>query len=106
MFSHQISVLDLNRYLQAAGSMLSSTVSFSFFSSMLTNSWTTACTVVLMIIFSTSGQVFFEGQSSVSFIGAVIRLLDSLQNDFFENVVYYWIFCSGGLSRLLKLILI
>ena len=32
--------------------MLSSTVSSSFFSNMLTNAWTTACTVVLMIIFS------------------------------------------------------
>ena len=52
MFFHQIRVLNLKKYLPAAVSMLSSTVSSSYFSSMLTNARTTACTVVLMIIFS------------------------------------------------------
>ena len=77
VFFYQISVLDLKRHLQAAGSMLSSMVS-SFFPSMLTIAWTTACTVELMIIFSSipeqkrdkgpeQGQLFFVGQSFVFF---------------------------------------
>ena len=53
VFVHQISILDFIKYLQAAGSMLSSTLYvFVAFSSMLTKAGTTACTVVLTIIFS------------------------------------------------------
>ena len=104
MFFYQINVLNLKRYSQAAGSMLSSTVSSSIFSFMLTNDWTTSCTVVLMIIFASIlvhvirnvtmalnkvKLFFFVGQGFFSFIGAVIRLLDLLQNDFFESLVYY-----------------
>ena len=48
VFFYQIIVLDFKRYLQAAGFMLNSS---SFFSSMLTIAWKTACTVVLMIMF-------------------------------------------------------
>ena len=43
------------------------------------------------------GQLFFLGQGSVSFIR------DNLYIDFFESLVYYRVFGSGGFSRLLKL---
>ena len=49
------------------------------------------------------GQLFFVGQGSVSFIGEVIRLPNILQNDFFESLVYYRVFGSGGFSRLLSM---
>ena len=49
------------------------------------------------------GQLFFLGQGSVSFIGAAIRVRDNLYIDFFESLVYYRVFGSGGFSRLLKL---
>ena len=52
------------------------------------------------------GPLFFLGQGSVSFIGAVIRLRNNLCIDFFESLVYYRVFGSGGFSRLLKLNLI
>ena len=51
-------------------------------------------------------QLFFVNQSSVSFIGAVIRLLDILKNDFFESVVYHRVFGSECITRLLKLSMI
>ena len=35
------------------------------------------------------GQLFFVGQGSASFIGAVIRFLDILYNGFLESPVYY-----------------
>ena len=34
------------------------------------------------------GQLFFVGQGSVSFVGAVIRLLDILWNAFSESLVF------------------
>ena len=49
VFFHQVSVLDLKRYLHIAGFIHGIILAFS---SMLTNVRTTACTVGLMIIFS------------------------------------------------------
>ena len=46
---------------------------------------------------------FFVEQGSVSFIGAVIRLLDSLLIDLIESLVFYRVFGSGDFSEVLKL---
>ena len=48
-------------------------------------------------------QLFFVGRGSVPFIGAVIRLLVILYNDFFESHVYHRVLGSGGFSMLLNL---
>ena len=70
--------------------MLSSTVlTLLLLSTMLTNTWTTACTVVMAIIFSSipvhlnrkvtmalkEDHLFFVGQGSVAFYGSAFRHL-------------------------------